>query len=193
MYYWFVYCKWLPKETEMISQSRRGTDDLLYVSQHILKEITLTWNNCNIAKIRKNVHKRKMFIRTGIRKKRNTDDSLGSGTKLLLPSSLLGFWHEERETQLLLCWLFHLTQQRAAHPLDPTRSKSQLTAFFSKYPRIPAYSFLGMTSFTSPVTFPIRGFYYDICDCHIVPARARTPALNVCSYPCIKPKSSKPN
>ena len=40
-----------------------------------------------------------MFICIGIRKTRNTDDSLGTGTKLLLPSLSLGFWHEERETQ----------------------------------------------------------------------------------------------
>ena len=40
-----------------------------------------------------------MFIRIGIRKTRNTDDSLGTGTKLLLPSLSLGFRHEERETQ----------------------------------------------------------------------------------------------
>ena len=57
-----------------------------------------------------------MFIE--IRKTRNTDDSLGSGTKLLLPSWLLGIRHEERDTQFLLCWLIHLTRQRAAHPLD---------------------------------------------------------------------------
>ena len=38
-----------------------------------------------------------MFIRIGIRKTRNTDDSLGPGTKLLLPSLSLGFGHEERE------------------------------------------------------------------------------------------------
>ena len=34
-----------------------------------------------------------------------------------------------------------------------------------------------MTSFTSPVKFPIWGFYCDISDCHIIPARAWTPAL----------------
>ena len=33
----------------------------------------------------------KIFTRIGIRKTRNTDDSLGSGTKLLLPSWILGF------------------------------------------------------------------------------------------------------
>ena len=113
----------------------------------------------------------------------------------------------ERDTQFLLCWLLHLTQQRAVHHVDPTglasprlenqlassRSKSQLTAFFQKSPKILSPSLLGMTSFTSPVSFPIRGFYYDICDCHILPARAWTPALNVCPYPYTKPNSSKPN
>ena len=43
-----------------------------------------------------------------------------SGTRHLLPSWLLGFQREERDTQLLLCWLFHLTPPRAAHLVDPT-------------------------------------------------------------------------
>ena len=44
-----------------------------------------------------------------IRKTRNTDDSLGTGAKLLLPPLSLGFRHEgrererEREIQFLLC------------------------------------------------------------------------------------------
>ena len=38
-----------------------------------------------------------------------------------------------------------------------------------------------MSSFTSPVLFAIWGFYCDICDCHILPARTWTPALNVCT------------
>ena len=147
----------------------------------------------------------KTFTCIGIRKNtRNTDDSFGSGTKLLLPSWLLSFQHEERETQFLLCWLFHLTQQCAGIPkstglaspspkINPLRpasdhnssglpgseSESQLTAFF-KIPKNPSPSFPGMTSFTSTVLFPIQGFYYDICDCHILPTQAWTPALNVC-------------
>ena len=92
---------------------------------------------------------------------RETLTTLGSsGTKLLLPSWLLGFQHEERETQFLQCWLFHLTPPRAEHLVDPTglasprlknqfaspRSesqvasstfKSQLTAFFSKITQNP--------------------------------------------------------
>ena len=110
---------------------------------------------------------------------------------------------KERHTNFFLCWLFHLTPPRAAHFVDPnwsrlgetkkrlpssrlesqpTRSefKSQLTAFFSN-PKILSSSLSGMTSFTSPVLFPIWDFYCDICDCHIRPARAWTPALNVCT------------
>ena len=67
--------------------------------------------------------------------------------------------------------------------LAPSKFKSQLTAFF-KIPKNPCPSLPGIMSFTSPVLFPIRGFYYDICDCHIIAARAWTPALNVCPYPC---------
>ena len=104
----------------------------------------------------------------------NIDDSLGSGTKLLLPSWLLGFQHRERErdTQFLLCWLFPLIPTRTAHLVDPTglasprfenqlassRFKSQLTAFFQKSPKIFSLSLSGMTSFTSPVLFPIWFF-----------------------------------
>ena len=64
--------------------------------------------------------------------------------------------------------------------LDSPRSKSQLTAFF-KIPKNPSPSLPGMTSSTSPVPFPIWGFYYDICDWHILHAQAWTPALNVCT------------
>ena len=41
----------------------------------------------------------------------------------------------------------------------------------------PSRSLPGMTSLTFPVLFPIWGFYCDICDCHILPPRAWTPAL----------------
>ena len=107
----------------------------------------------------------------------------------------------ERETQFLLCWLFvqrqlstHWPNQRALTPqqitglasprfesqLASSHLKSQLTAFF-KIPKNPSPSLPGMTSFTSSVSFPIRGFYYDISDCHILPARSWTPAPNVCT------------
>ena len=41
-----------------------------------------------------------------------------------------------------------------------------------KITKNPSISLPGMMLFTSPVTFPIWGFYYDICDCHILPVRA---------------------
>ena len=152
-----------------------------------------------------------------------------SSTKHLLPSWLLGFQHEERETQFLLCRLFHLTPPRTVHHGDSTglaslrlknqiatsRLESQLTdPTNARVPRSPNWIRLGsvlnellFSKITQnpqpiasehdviqiPVPLPIWGFYHDICDCHILPARACTPVLNVCPYPCTKPSSSKPN
>ena len=69
-----------------------------------------------------------------------------------------------------------LASPRLESQLVLSMSKSQLTAFF-KITKNSSSSFPGMTSFTSPVLFPIWGFYCDICDCHVFPARMRTPAL----------------
>ena len=159
--------------------------------------------HCNIAmiRIREIYGYVKTFTCIGI--PRNTDGSLGSGTKHLLPSWLLGFRHEERETHnfyyadcssSVSSQLTDPTNARAprSKQLDSSRSKSQLTAFF-KIPKNHSPSLPGMTSFPFPVSFPIRGFYYDICDCHILPVWAWTPALNACPYTCTKPKGSKPN
>ena len=131
-------------------------------------------SKCNITKIygyTKYTNIRKTFLCIGI--PRNTDDSLCSGTKLLLPSWLLGFRHEERETQFLLCWLFVQRQlstywpnKRARIPQQTTGRasprfesqlassilKSQLTAFF-KIPKNHSPSLPGITPFTSPVLF----------------------------------------
>ena len=127
---------------------------------------------------------------------RNTDDSLGSGTKLLLPSLLLGLRHEERETQLFMPTvrptLNSLTQPTRVRTLQSTNStglaqvrkintlrpaSNLYTQLLFKITKNPSPTLPGMTSFTSPVHFPIWGFYCDICDCHILPARAWTPAL----------------
>ena len=58
--------------------------------------------------------------------------------------------------------------------LASSKSKSQL---FSKITKNPSPSLPGMTSFTSLFLFPTWSFYCDIFDCHILPPRARTPAL----------------
>ena len=52
---------------------------------------------------------------------------------------------------------------------DPTNARA--------HPVVHKPSLPGMTSFTSSVPFSIWGFYCDICDCHILPACAWTPAL----------------
>ena len=95
-----------------------------------------------------------MFLRIGVRKTRNTVDSLGSGTKLLLPSLSLGF-STRGETQffyvdcssIVSSQLTDPTNARAhpaVHKLDWPRPgpkhqlasssfKSQLTAFFQNH------------------------------------------------------------
>ena len=105
-------------------------------------------NNCNIAiiTIREIYEFVKTFTCRGIpRNTRNTDDSLVSGTKLLLPSWLLGIRHEERDTVFTMLTVGSDPTTRGAPPRPNwTRlgSKSQVTAFFfSKYPRILAHRF----------------------------------------------------
>ena len=131
----------------------------------------------------------------GIRKTRNTDDSLGSGTKLFIPSLSLGFWHEERERDtIFLCWLFVHRQlstpwpnRRTCAPRSPPRSgpknqlatsqsKSQLPTFFQNHQESqPIASGHDVIHIPSLISF--WGFYCDICVCHILPTRAWTPAL----------------
>ena len=104
----------------------------------------------------------------------------------------------ERDT-IFLCWLFvhrqlstHWPNQRMCVPCSPQTGpalpKSEKSTrfvyvqisthcFFFKITKNPSPSLLGMTSFTSPVTFLIWGFYYDILDYHILPEHAGTPAL----------------
>ena len=103
----------------------------------------------------------------------------------------LGFSTRGERDTIFLCWLFHLTRQCAPHPLDHNwtclaqvrkinslRLSSNLNSLLLfKITKNPSASLPGMTSFTSPVSFSIWGFYCDICDCYILPARTWTPAL----------------
>ena len=95
-----------------------------------------------------------------------------SGTKHLLPSWLLSFQHEERETQFLLCWLFHLTPPRAAHLVDLTglalsrfenqlassRFKSQLNTFFKNHQKSLAHHFRAWCH-SHPQSHFLTGFF----------------------------------
>ena len=84
------------------------------------------------------------------------------------------FQHEERETQFL-----QQTRSTFRRPLGEAKNRLPSSRLLFQIPQILSAS--GMTSFTSPVLFPIWGFYCDISDCHIRPARAWTPALNMCT------------
>ena len=103
------------------------------------------------------------------------------------------FRYEERETQFLSMLTFPSDPTMCGTPLQTTglasaSSENRLPSYsiesqfsFFSNSKILSPSLPGMTSFTSPVSFPIRGFYCDIWDCHIHPVRAWTPAHNVCT------------
>ena len=124
-----------------------------------------------------------MFIRIGIWKTRNTDDSLGSGTELLLPSLSLGFStpgerERERDTHnfsmLTVRQLStHWPNQRARTPPQSTNctglaqvwkinwlrlSTNLNSLLLFKITKNPSPSLPDMTSFISPVSFSYLGF-----------------------------------
>ena len=141
---------------------------------------------------------------------RNTDDFLCSGTKRLLTIFLLislSTWGEGNEMAGPESKVStHYPKKRAAHPVDHNLTglnqvristrfvQRQLSTnyFFQNHQESQPIA-SGHEIIHIPVPYPIWGFYYDICDCHILRARAWTPALNVCTCTCTKPNSSKPN
>ena len=142
------------------------------------------WNR-HIHSDMENVHK----CSYAYRNPKNT--KLVQVQNFLLPFLSLRFFDMRRERHsFFLCWLFHLTPPCAAPPpqttgLASTSSENRLalssveTYCFFQIPK--SSGLLGITSFTSLVPFPIWGFYCDISDCHIHPARVWTLALNVCT------------
>ena len=103
------------------------------------------------------------------------------------------FRYEERETQFLSMLTFpsnptmcnphrkQLVWPRRAPKIDflPLDSNLNLLTVFFQIPKSSALP--GMTSFTSPVTFPIWGFYCDISDFHICPVRTREHLHSMCA------------
>ena len=128
-----------------------------------------------------------------------------SGTKRLLTSWVLSFDTRRERHNLYYPDRSIWANKRAAYPvghnwtglaqvwISTSLAQRQISTnwFFSKSRRIPAHRFR-LWRHSHPSTFPIWGFYYDICDCYILRARAWT-ALNVCTCTCTKPNSSKPN
>ena len=149
-----------------------------------------------------------MFLRIGIRKTPNTDDSLGSGTKLLLLSLSLGFRHEERETQFfyadcssIVTDPINVHAHSAVHKLHWPHpgpkinslrlSPNIISLLLFRITKNPSPSFPGMTSFTSPSPISYLGFLlWHLWLSHPPRARVNT-YVNVCTYPCTKPKGSK--
>ena len=144
----------------------------------------LNWIVWNVT-YGQNIQMHKTFIRIGIRKTRNTDVFLGTCTKLWLPSLSLGFWHEERDTQFFYTECssivsFQLTDSTLQSKNSLASPRSEInklrlspnlnSLLLFKITKNPSPPLPGMTSFTSPVPFPIGFFYCDICDCHILPA-----------------------
>ena len=139
-----------------------------------------------------------MFICIGIWKTRNTDDSLSFRYETFITFFEFRFFDTKREREtIFLCWLFvhrqlstHWLNQRACAPqstnytdLAQVQKSSRFVhvqisthCFYSKSLRISAHRFWAWRHL-HPQSFPIWGFYCDICDCHILPARAWTPAL----------------
>ena len=116
---------------------------------------------------------------------RETLTALGSsGTKRLLTFLTLIFWHEEKETHFLLWWLFQhrssVNPQLTVRPrvkISTRLAQSQISTncfFFKKSLKFPAPRF---RAWRHSHPSPTWGFYYDICDCHILRARAWKPAL----------------
>ena len=102
----------------------------------------------------------------------------------------------KRDT-IFLCWLFvhrqlstHWLNKRAAHVVDPNRSRlgelrkstrpvwvQNSTLFFFQISKSSAHRFRAWCHSHPQLHFSIWGFYFDICDCLILPARAWTRAL----------------
>ena len=132
---------------------------------------------------------------------KNTYHLLVQVRNFLLPLSLKVFRHKEIDT-IFLSWLFHLPQTTCCtYHKSSVSFKSQLSSLEAKtqlhvwrqelnsltFSQISAHASGLWRHSHSPVTIPIWDFYFDICEWHILPARAWTPALMLhLTNPCAK-------
>ena len=151
-----------------------------------------------------NVHMFIMFVRIEIRKTRNTDDSLGTRTKLLLPSLSLGFRHEERESQFFYADSSSIVssqltdQTNARTPRSPqtglalpkfekstrfVQVQISTNCFFPKSLKIPAHRFRAWRHYIPSPICSLGFLLWHLWLSH--PPRTRmAPCVNVCTYPC---------
>ena len=81
-----------------------------------------------------------------------------------------------------------------SHPSSSDR-KTQLTDFLQNFQNPPRALPVHDVIHIPKSKFSIWDFYFDICERHILPARALTPALSslYLTNPCAEPKGSQPN
>ena len=123
-------------------------------------------------------------------------DSLSPGTKLLFTFLSLRFFNmRERETQFLTLLTFPSDPTTCGSPKQTTglasassgkstcfvQAQISNNCFFFQIPKSSAHRFRAWYHSHPQFHFLFVFFYCDICDCHILPARAWTPALNVCT------------
>ena len=145
-----------------------------------------------------------MFINKGIRKTRNTYDSLFwfRYETFYYPFESKVFRYEERETQFLSMLTFLSDTTTCGTPLQTTGPKidylplaSNLNSLFFSNSKILSPSLPGMTSFTSPVHF-LSGFFIVTSVIVTSTPHTRVNTYTQCVHltnPCTKPKGSQPN
>ena len=82
-------------------------------------------------------------------------------------------------------------QASESHPSSSDR-KTQLIDFFQNPQNSSARASADVIHIPKS-QFSIWDFYFDICERHILPARALTPALKFAPNPCVELKGSQPN
>ena len=155
-----------------------------------------------------NIRIRETFTCIGIRKTLETLTTLGSsGTKLLLPSWLIGFQHKERDSILTMLTVpsdptTHGSSRRPnwtglakAPKINSLRPASNLNKlfFFSKITPNPQPIASGPDVIHIPSLISYPGFLLWHLRFSHPPRTCVNTCIDVCTYPCTKPNSSKPN
>ena len=150
----------------------------------------------------------KTFTCIGIWKTLETLTTLGSSGTKLLPSWLLGFQHEERDTIFTMLTVSSdpTTRGTSRRPnwtgLVQIRKSTRFAlvriltnCFFSKTTQNlqPIASGHDIIHIPSPISYPGFLLWHLWLSPPPPGGQALIPALNVCPYPCTKPNSSKPN
>ena len=132
------------------------------------------------------------------RNTKNTYDFFVQVRNFLLPLSLKVLRHKERDTHSFysgfsICSPTQHVWHPPQRPLAGLRRASESQPTFSKSSKssthaLPVHDVIHIRWSTF-----LSEFYFDICERHILPARALTPALKFAPNPCAEPKGPQPN